>query len=406
MKTTDENDLKSVSAEIDNCAKCGSCRSVCPVFAEYGLEKKAARGKIALCQAAAEGALPLSEGLVEALEDCLLCLACTENCSRGVQTHKIVKAARAELFRKLAKKEKARQRALPEAIPEKSGLIYFLGTEKDVLPIQSPSFRSTSFRKTRIDVSPAVDAELTVLFFTGCFIDHVFPAVGEAVLKVFTALQCRVVAPDSQVCCGASAVAAGDMETARSLAVENIEAFDGNHPVIVACASGGRMLKFEYPEIFGEGDPWRKKAESLAARTFDISEYLAERIGVQVISSRIKDRCRQPVAYHDPCQLSRGQKIRSAPRALLKAASGENFTETRLSNLCCGSGMVYGISRPETSKKILSRKIEDLIRSGAKTVATGCPVCMHQLSNGLRRNGSKIEVRHTIEILAESMRLF
>ncbi|RJQ49740.1 MAG: (Fe-S)-binding protein [Desulfobacteraceae bacterium] len=403
MKTTDENGSKSVSAEIDNCAKCGSCRSVCPVFAEYGLEKKAARGKIALCQAASEGALPLSEGLDEALEDCLLCLACTENCSRGVQTHKIVKAARAQLFRKLAKKEKYGApfpAALPEAVPERSGLRYFLHGGENIPPIRCPSFR-----KTHAESFQAAEPGDTVLFFTGCFIDHVFPAVGEAVLKVFTALQCRVVATDSQGCCGASAVASGDMETARSLAVENIEAFDGNHPVIVACASGGRMLKFEYPEIFGEGDPRRKKAESLAARTFDISEYLAERIGMQVISSRIKDRCRQPLTYHDPCQLSRGQKIRNAPRTLLEAACGENLIETRLSNLCCGSGMVYGVSCPETSKKILSKKIEDLIRSGAKTVATGCPVCMRQLSKGCRDRGANIEIRHTIEILAESMGL-
>lgn len=398
--------LDSVSDEIEHCAKCGACRSVCPVFAVHGLEKKAARGKIAVCQAVADGTLPLTENLHPIVDDCLLCLTCVENCSRDVQTHKIIRSAREALFRlreaSRAKRADLSAANLPAGIPETGGLAYYFLNGAGSPP---PALAETPFMDRKGGILDARNAADTVFFFTGCFINHVYPGIGDALAAVLNAVGVTVRVPKSQVCCGSPMAAAGDRESARFLAKENIEALGGRHPVIAACASGGRMLRYDYPELFQEGDPWREKADALAARTVDISEYLVEKVGVDVIASKIKRRFPHAITYHDPCQLNRGQKIRTAPRALLKAACGDNFIESRQSDRCCGAGAIYGIFHPETAEKIQSHKIRDIIRSGARAVATGCPACIRQLSGGLRQKDADIHVFHTIQIIARAMGL-
>jgi glycolate oxidase iron-sulfur subunit len=400
--------LDSVLDEIENCAKCGSCRSVCPVFKEYGLEKKTARGKIAVCQAIADGALPFGENLHKILDDCLLCLTCVENCSRDVQTQKIIKAARAELYRVQAVKNRKTEffsEKLPAGIPETSGLKYFFRQEADEIGRPGLSITDAPFIDGKDEVLEAENAVETICFFTGCFINHVYPDIGEAVVNVLNAVGVTVLIPKSQTCCGSPMAAAGDVEGAISLARENIESLSGNYPVITACASGGRMLKQDYPELLKDDDPWREKADALAVRTFDISEYLVEKIGANVIASKMKNKFTQTVTYHDPCQLNRGQKIKEAPRALLHATCGDNFMESPHPDGCCGAGTIYGITHPVTAEKIRSHKIEDIIRSGAQTVATGCPSCIKQLSDGLRQNESDIQIFHTIQIAAQAMGL-
>jgi glycolate oxidase iron-sulfur subunit len=375
--------LESVRDELQKCAKCGSCRSVCPVFAEHQFEKYVARGKIALCQALAEETIPLTDTLEDILQNCLLCMSCVKNCSREVRTDKIIAAAREAFFRSTSHLKEKYDNALRDEY------------------MAQPSLRERI--PQILKVADPIDS---VLFFTGCFTNHVYPTMGEATIGVLNKLNVTIEIPNAQECCGSPAFDVGDTDTVEHLAKTNIDAMKGTRHVIVVCASGGNMLKHGYPDLFKDNPIWRQRAESLASRTYDISEYLVEKIGLETIRPFVRNPSPHRVTYHDPCRLNRGQGIQSAPRELLKLACKDKFIESPEADRCCGAGTIYGIAHPETSEKIRSRKIDRITASGAKEVATGCPICMLQISGVEGQERSyPFRAMHTILVLARSMGL-
>ena len=110
------------------------------------------------------------------------------------------------------------------------------------------------------------------------------------------------------------------------------------------------------------------------------------------------------ITYHDPCHLRKGQEITSQPRWLLKLIAGENFVEMRHPERCCGAGGTFGLSHKELSREILSEKARDTDDSGAEIIASGCPGCLLQLTEGAVVAESKWQAEHPISLLADLLR--
>jgi glycolate oxidase iron-sulfur subunit len=68
---------------------------------------------------------------------------------------------------------------------------------------------------------------------------------------------------------------------------------------------------------------------------------------------------------------------------------------------CCGLGGSFGLENYELSAKILDHKMEDVEKTGAEVVATGCMGCLIQLRQGIHNRGLKIRAKHIIEVLDE-----
>jgi len=414
--------LGRIAEELQKCARCGECRSVCPVFDELGWEKYAARGKVALTHAVIRGELGLTESYGEVINNCLLCLACVENCGSGVRLDRIIIAARNEMTQEkglpfvkrmahrllssgrelidyFAMGGSVAQYLLFKRLPGSSGL-----KRRFPLPMVEkdryiPSLVLRPFRSRMPEINSAQGARRRVLFFTGCLVNFVYPNIGESVVQVLHRFDTDVIIPRAQHCCGAPAEVGGDLGTARALARKNLDALLADpHDIVTACASGGYMLKKVYPDLFDRRDPYFRKALSVAGRTYDISEYLVKKIGMQTIQRNLKSNSLKTVTYHDPCHLVRGQGIADEPRQLLRAAFGERFVELKEADRCCGSGGTYGLTHRNTSLRILQRKTEHILSTGAEIVATGCPGCMLQLKDGLYRHGSDKRVYHVIEL--------
>jgi glycolate oxidase iron-sulfur subunit len=376
------------------------------VYLQEPREKFSPRGKIALYEAFAESDSPATGALRKLIENCMLCLACSEGCASGVEFDKIVCSARSRFFQT---DPPVNQNAGPDdggvfaGIPETSGLRarYSPSEGKEISHPSSPPF---------IEQTPGIyeapDPIDSVLFFAGCFLNHVYQGLAGTAVKVLGRLGVTVVVPRNQQCCGMQAMATGDMKGARRLAEENLAAFSsdvkpGN--IVVPCATGGYMIKRGYPGLFFSDAGFGAAAKELASRTYDISEYLVKVIGLERISRHIRHPASRRVTYHAPCHLKRGQGIHAEPLALLKLACGENFVKMPEADICCGAGAGYNRSYPDISDRIAARKIGNILASGAGEVATGCPGCIMQLSRGLRAGGSKITVLHTLEVLARSM---
>lgn len=423
--TVELTHLASVADELAKCAKCGECRSVCPVFAHGGRERHVARGKLGLAEAVRTGELGLSDAFDEVANNCLLCLACVSNCGSGVRVDRVIRAARADLashrglpafkrliFRMLAEGRGGMnflsrsgslfQYLLFRRIPHTSGL-----RRRFPLPWMDkdrylPALSSKPFLSRMSDARPSGDPVDTVLLFTGCSVNYMFPHIAEAVTSVLTKLGVRVIVPVDQMCCGTMADVGGDRETAKLLARKNLSLFTSGelpYKIVTPCSSCGYTLSHGYQELMAGDDQWSEKALNVAERVYDISRYLIQEIGPERIAARLTKPFPGKVTYHDPCHLKRGQGVSAEPRQLLKLACGGGFVEMNEADRCCGSGGLYGLTHRRTSLNILSRKIENMAETEAATAATGCPACLVQLQEGIINSKLDITPLHTIEIL-------
>lgn len=420
---------KTIIAEIVKCVHCGSCRSVCPVFATIQREAAAARGKITLAEVSFEGQLPYSKKFRAAIEQCLLCKACVENCANEVKTDLIVIAARAALAREkglsftkklifkyfldsdrlmpsLLKAGSLFQALALRKIPEQSGLhlrfpLPYFDHRRTI-----PALAKKPLLEQYPEYISAEKEKLRVGFFTGCLINYIYTGVGEAVIKVLGKQGISVVIPRGQKCCGLPALGSGDLETTRSLALDNITIFEdlGVDYIITACGSCGSTLS-EYYRTLLETEPpeIQQKAESFRKKIIDISDFLvnvAKLPAIATANGKKSTLSDLKVTYHDPCHLRRGMKVFREPRELLKSVPGAEFLEMPSADRCCGFGGSFNISYYELSLDVLKKKIESLKKTGVDYLATGCPGCILQLQDGINREGLKTKVVHLVELLA------
>ncbi len=190
---------------------------------------------------------------------------------------------------------------------------------------------------------------------------------------------------------------------------EALEKADHNLPILASfdasailttCSSCGLMLKQEYAQLYQEMGRDPAMAENVGAKVKDIAEYIMEIADL--------DGCLRPlnlrVTYHDPCHLAKGLGVRREPRALLRRIPGLEFREMSDADACCGSGGSFMFDHPALADKMASKKVQNILFTGAEVVATGCPACRMQLASKMRRLGAKIEVVHTIQLLKWALR--
>jgi glycolate oxidase iron-sulfur subunit len=254
----------------------------------------------------------------------------------------------------------------------------------------------------RKQVYPArAEKKLTVGLLSGCVMPLMQGDTMAAAVRVLTRNGCDVMVPQGQGCCGALNLHSGDLERSRAMARRNIDVFlqSGVDRVVVASAGCSSAMK-EYPDLLRDDDEYLKKAEDFSRRTVDINELLAS-LPVSPPRAALKVK----VTYQDPCHLAHAQGITAAPREILKAIPGVDLVEMEQSTMCCGGAGIYSAVQPTLSRRILSRKVEAIIESGASEAITANPGCMMQLEQGLRAAGQKTPVRHVVDILDEAYRL-
>jgi glycolate oxidase iron-sulfur subunit len=226
----------------------------------------------------------------------------------------------------------------------------------------------------------------------GCVQRYVYPDVNRDTARLLAATGYEVVAPRAQGCCGALHLHAGRLDEFRTMARALMRSFDPELDVIVVNAAGcGSALK-EYGRWLS--DP---EAEAFGRKVRDISEVLAAEplpLGEQ----------RATVAYHDPCHLAHGQRLRSEPRELLRRIPGLALREIADGELCCGSAGLYNLLEPEIAGELGRRKAERIRETGASIVASGNPGCLMHIDRYCRAMGMPVELVHPVTLLARALR--
>jgi glycolate oxidase iron-sulfur subunit len=181
----------------------------------------------------------------------------------------------------------------------------------------------------------------------------------------------------------------GDRAKALAFARHNAEVFSAQPELtaVIANSAGCGAAMKDYGSWLGE-------VGALAAKVKDVSEFLAE-VGIPAPTRAVALRA----AYHDPCHLSHGQRIKDAPRQLLAQVPGLTLVPLLESDWCCGGAGSYTILQPESSDRLLARKLDHLEASGAELIVTGNPSCLMQIGMGLRQRRKDIPLLHTVEVL-------
>ena len=230
-----------------------------------------------------------------------------------------------------------------------------------------------------------------------------FGHVNDATARVLVENGYQVAESPGQGCCGALHAHAGDLEGARRLARVNIAAFEdaiekgGVEAIAINSAGCGAMLK-QYGHLLHDDAAWSARADKVAARSFDISELLADAGPRQGAPVALR------VTHDPPCHQMHAQRVVRQPVAVLNSVRGLELVPLEDADQCCGSAGIYNLVEPDTSDAVLAPKLARIAETRAAFVATGNPGCMMQIGAGLLQSGSTARVVHPVELLDASYR--
>ncbi len=202
--------------------------------------------------------------------------------------------------------------------------------------------------------------------------------------------------PAAQTCCGQPAWNSGDRRGARDIARQVIAAFEGFDAVVVPSGSCGATIAKDFPQMFEPGDPWRARAEGLAAVTHELVAYLHDVRGMRGVDAALP----AVATYHDSCSGLRSLGVKEQPRALLASVAGLELREMEEAEVCCGFGGTFCVKNPEISNVMVSDKTRNAEATGAELLLAGDLGCLMNMAGKARREGRTLRARHVAEVLA------
>ncbi|MBO4313971.1 MAG: (Fe-S)-binding protein [Desulfovibrio sp.] len=423
--------LMRLDDKLAYCMRCGLCQAVCPVFGATGKEADVTRGKLALLENLAHRMIEDPDAVEEKIGRCLLCGSCQANCPSGVSIMKIFMEARQALAEykglPLAKKIVFRQLLTRPALFDNllkigakcQGIVMKpKGANTYDMPLLKGMVGSRHIAKIppvsfiakhgRVDVHPAKGPR--VLFFPGCMADKYYTNLAEACLKVLKHHGVGVVVPEGLACCGIPALSSGDLpgfvaQTCKNVEVIGRELEKGAVDYIVTpCGSCTSTIKEWWPYYANEFESQERSVIWRAAEhVIDVNAFLVDvlHVGEGVETEPAADA--KKVTFHDSCHLKKSLGVSAQPRKLIGLNPRYRLVEMAEADRCCGCGGSFTLFHYDLSKQIGRRKRDNVVASGAATVATGCPACMMQLSDMLSQCSDNVAVKHPIEIYAETL---
>ncbi|MBO6865830.1 MAG: glycolate oxidase subunit GlcF [Thalassococcus sp.] len=408
-------ELQRANEILRACVHCGFCTATCPTYQVLGDELDSPRGRIYLIKDMLENSREPDEKTVQHIDRCLSCLACMTTCPSGVHYMHLVDHARAYIEENYDRpvKDRALRWVLSQILPYPTRFRVALLMAKIARPFRGlvPDARLRAMLDMAPKVIPPVSRnddpqsfapetapKMRVALMTGCAQKALNTDINDATIRLLTRLGCEVVVAEGAGCCGALTHHMGKIDQSHNSAAANIRAWtremdNGGLDAIVINTSGCGTTVKDYGHMFRTDDALAADAARVSSIAMDVSEVLArlvEQTGPEVFNAGVAT---QRVAYHAACSLQHGQKIKTHPKNLLKAA-GFEVVEPADSHLCCGSAGTYNLMQPEISGQLKERKVRTLEAKQPEIIAAGNIGCMMQIGSG-----TDIPVVHTVELL-------
>jgi glycolate oxidase iron-sulfur subunit len=389
-------DGREAEAILRKCVHCGFCTATCPTYQLLGDELDGPRGRIYLMKQVLEGQPPTRATQLH-LDRCLTCRNCETTCPSGVQYGHLVDIGRRIVDEKVPR-------------PAMESATRWLLKEGLTSPLFAPamklgqSVRGLLPETLRAKVPPRQDAGTwptrtharKVLMLAGCVQPSMMPNINSATARVLDAAGIQTVIAPEAGCCGAVKFHLNDHEGGKAHMRANIDAWwphaeRDDVEAIVMNASGCGVTVRDYGHLFKDDPAYALKARRISELTRDLSELLPDLVPM------LKPRVRAPagvVAYHPPCTLQHGQKLRGGVEVNLRALGFDMQVAKSEAHLCCGSAGTYSVLQPELAYPLRDRKLGHLNQLQPTTIVSANIGCITHL-----QSGSETPVRHWVELL-------
>ena len=396
----DTADGLEAEAILRKCVHCGFCNATCPTYQLLGDELDGPRGRIYLIKQVLEGKAPTRSTQLH-LDRCLTCRNCETTCPSGVQYGHLVDIGRKIVDQKVPRPamESATRWLLKEGLPSPLfGTAMKVGQAvRGLLP---DALKAKVPAKQDAGIWPTTQHARKVLMLAGCVQPAMMPNINSATARVLDAAGIQAVIAKEAGCCGALKFHLNDQEGGKANMRANIDAWwphverhpdEGGVEAIVMNASGCGVTVREYGHILRDDPTYAAKARRISELTKDLSELLPDLVPV------LKARVRPPegvIAFHPPCTLQHGQKLRGGVEVNLRALGFDVRVAFNEAHLCCGSAGTYSVLQPEIAYSLRDRKLGNLNQLQPSVIASANIGCITHL-----QSGSGVPVRHWIELL-------
>lgn len=251
---------------------------------------------------------------------------------------------------------------------------------------------------------------MRVGLFVTCLVDAMRPSIGFSTLELLELAGCEVHIPQAQTCCGQPAWNSGDQSTTHKLAMKWLKEFETFDYVVIPSGSCAGMISAHYPQVFINDPDLRSKAVQLAEKTFELTDFLINVIGLENLKVKLSNKLgggTSPedlstilsVTYHDSCSGLRELGVKQQPRQLINVLTKAKVIEMQESEQCCGFGGTFSIKYGEVSSAICDDKCKHITDTGAQAVVLGDLGCMLNIKGRMSRLGNPTQVIHISELL-------
>ena len=387
-------------AILRKCVHCGFCTATCPTYQVLGDELDGPRGRIYLIKQVLEGGEPTRKTQLH-LDRCLTCRNCESTCPSGVEYGKLVDIGRAIVERKVPRgaPSKALRWSLKEGLTSPLfGPAMKLG--QSVRALLPARLREKVPAKQESGRWPTRTHARKVLMLAGCVQPSMMPNINTATARVLDAAGIQTIVAAEAGCCGAVRFHLNDQDGGRAQMRRNIDAWwpyveRGEVEAIVMNASGCGVTVREYGHHLQHDAGYAQKAERISALTRDLSELVAGL--VEELQRKVRAQP-GPFAYHPPCTLQHGQKLRGGVEQAMAALGFDVRVSLNEAHLCCGSAGTYSVLHPDIAHTLRDRKVGHLQALHPRAILSANIGCITHL-----QSGTGTPVRHWIELLDEAL---
>ncbi len=384
---------------LRKCVHCGFCMATCPTYQLLGDELDGPRGRIYLIKQVLEGADPSGKTRLH-LDRCLTCRACETTCPSGVQYSRLLDIGRHVVDARVPRHggEALTRRLLREFVPRPRLFGLAMKAGQAVRGVLPKALQAKVPEARAAGRWPAPRHARQVIALAGCVQPAMAPSINAAAARVLDRVGISMLEAEGAGCCGAVRFHLDDHDGGREDARRNIDAWwpaieAGRVEAIVMTASGCGVQVKDYGHLLRFDPAYAQKARRVAELTRDIAEVLADEAEALAVALAAHNFPRQPLAWHAPCTLQHGQRIRGTVEALLGAA-GFELAPVRDGHLCCGSAGTYSILQPELSGRLRANKLDGLLEGGAGMIVSANIGCITHL-----QAATDTPVCHWIELI-------
>jgi glycolate oxidase iron-sulfur subunit len=380
---------------LRNCVHCGFCNATCPTYQLTGDELDGPRGRIYLIKQVLEGKQP-SRLTQSHLDRCLTCRNCESTCPSGVDYGLLLDIGR-QLVSEQARRtltDRVKRFLVRKLFLTRPLFNTAIAAAQMVRPVMPVAIKQKVPAKPEQLLDwPEAEHPRKIILLQGCVQPVLQPNIDRAAAIVLDRLGIQTLRIPQTGCCGGISHHLDAYKEAHATIKGNIDSWwpyveNNQIEAIISTATGCQVTIKEYGRMLSD-DAYRLKAERISEVSKDLSEYVAEQARPQLATVKST----QKIAFHPPCTLQHGQKIRGKVESLLQA-SGWQLVSFQESHLCCGSAGTYSILHKAMAEQLRDRKLQNIASAQPDVIVTANIGCLLHL-----QSGTDIPVRHWIELL-------